>query len=386
MFLSKNKVSDFCIIGAGVAGISLASELTKRGASVCVIDNVDIAGGASGTPIALASAATGRYATKIWEAEACYEVLLENLFAVQNDSLTPFYKISGVLKPALDKEIASRMKTNVLSGQWEKGKIEWLDEKQVKELNPYIACIDGGVWLQNGITVNMGAYLLHFSEFLKKKGVEFRIRESYKVFKGKSNWEISFKNESIEAQNVIYTTGVYTKNTPYWDYLPIVPVKGQLGVFSGSSPLPFNHAVSALGYVASLDTADFVFGSTFEHQFTDEDPDKKGVRYLTEHLKRILPEYSKHVVLQSMWAGTRASTPNRMPIIGEHPQEKNMYVFTGLAAKGLLYSGYLAKLFTLFLLEQTPLPKEISIERLDKKKKKRKRNRHSKNDDSPNSG
>jgi len=46
--------------------------------------------------------------------------------------------------------------------------------------------------------------------------------------------------------------------------------------------------------------------------------------------------------LKSQWAGVRASTPDKMPIIGPHKTVKNLYLLAGLGSKGLLYSAYLA--------------------------------------------
>jgi glycine/D-amino acid oxidase-like deaminating enzyme len=58
------------------------------------------------------------------------------------------------------------------------------------------------------------------------------------------------------------------------------------------------------------------------------------------------------------------STPDKKPILGQHPELKKLHVFTGLGSKGLLYSKFLAEHYVEHLTEGTPLFQEINIDRL----------------------
>lgn len=359
-----NKNFDYCILGAGLAGVSLAYELSKENASVCLIDPKGIASGASGTPLGLVNPATGRYATLTWNAEPCYSSILENLSLIQNQGTVKFFEETGVLRPALDEKIASRMKENFNTMNWPNGWIEWLDEKELKKFHPGISCISGGVWLPKGLTVDISSFLNEFVRFLSSNNVATSFGSDYSITKKENNWEISLSNhEKFLAEKIVFTTGASTKEFDFWKSIPLHPVKGQLAVLESASPLLFNHAVSALGYITSLRENKFVIGSTYEHTFDYEETDEKGLDYLLTRFEKVLPDLKKNSNVLSQWSGVRASTPNRMPIMGTHPYEENMFVFTGLGSKGLLYSGYLSKKLKDYLVRDEPLPNEVDINR-----------------------
>lgn len=357
---------DYCILGAGLAGVSLAHELIKENATVCLIDPYGIASGASGTPLGLVNPATGRYATMSWEAEKCYSKIKSNLELIQNHNPVQFFKKSGVLRPALEDKIAARMKENYDALPWPEDWIEWMDEEELKSFHPGIHCKGGGVWLPIGLTVDIGTYLNSFMELLIEMGLKSFFNQEYSLSREENFWKIGLANSNkVKAKNLIFATGSSTQKFSFWEKLPIYSVKGQLAVLESENPLSFNHAVSALGYITSLNNKQFVIGSTYEHTFEHEDIDDKGLDYLLTRFKKVLPElYEKSNVIHQ-WSGTRVSTPNRMPILGEHPEYPGCFIFTGLGSKGLLYSGYLSELMKDHLVNRTPIPKELSISRLD---------------------
>lgn len=356
--------ADICILGAGLAGISLASELIDAGLNVSILDPRGIAGGASGTPIGLVNPATGRYATLGWRSEECYQSVLENLEMVQSGASVPFFKKTGVLRPALDQKIASKMKENYESTEWPEGWCEWMDEKSVIQFHPAINCVGGGVWLPIGLTVDISTYLQCFADHLEKKGVRIFTGSTYQLSQEDKIWKISFdKGSSFYTKKVVICAGIYSKELSHFREIPLIPVKGQLAVFKTNSSLKFDHSVSALGYIGSLSSDVFVAGSTYEHKFDNKMPDEKGLEYLKARLGSVLPDLIDNATLINQWSGIRASTPNRKPILGEHPDHTGLFIFAGLGSKGLLYSAYLSRLMASFMLKDKPLPKELSIQR-----------------------
>ncbi len=359
------EIFDYCILGAGLAGISLANELLIENASVCLIDPNGIAGGASGTPLGLINPATGRYATKSWQAEKCYSAITHNLQKVQESSPVLFFKESGVLRPALESKIAERMKENVLTQNWPEHWIQWMDQQELKSFHPEINCEGGGVWLPIGLSVDVGTYLKEFEKYLVELGLKNFFNLSYSFVNRDNFWEIEFKNhQHVKANNLIFCTGSYSLEFKHWGKLPLYPVKGQLAVLESNSPLSFSHSVSALGYITSLDNKRFVIGSTYEHSFDYEGIDQQGLEYLLGRFNKVLPELFENSKVIHQWAGIRASTPNRMPILGKHPGLANCFIFAGLGSKGLLYSGYISKLMKDYLINSSELPPELDIKRL----------------------
>src|SRR5699024_9665699 len=146
----------FCILGAGLAGLSMADSLRERDIETVVIDKKAIANGASGTPGGLVNPATGRRATKAWKAEACYEAIAQNLEKVQNwAGEEPFYQNNGLLRPALLEKMAVKMKAQHEKTIWPEGWCQWKTEEEIKQMHPGITCIDGGLWLPIGLSVDV---------------------------------------------------------------------------------------------------------------------------------------------------------------------------------------------------------------------------------------
>jgi glycine/D-amino acid oxidase-like deaminating enzyme len=356
--------TDFCILGAGLAGLSTALELQKRGYNVSIVDNRHIGGGASGTPLGLANPATGRYATKTWEAEACYDAILSNLELVSSFSGHSFFQKTGVLRPALDQKIAGRMQENVNESDWPDDWCEWLEPNSLRSLNSNVVNEFGGVWLPVGMTVDVGSFMNQTALYLQDQGSRVYLSESYELNPVSDGWEIIFSDGNrLQANNVIITSGVYSAGFEYWKHIKLHPVKGQLAIIEPSKPIDFNHAVSALGYAASFDSKTLVLGSTYEHKFEDERPDDQGLDYILKRFEKVFPNLSNSYQVIDQWSGVRASTPNRKPIIGTHPTHKNLHVYAGLGSKGLLYSGYCAQLFSEYLINGSALPDEFSADR-----------------------
>lgn len=354
---------DFCVLGAGIAGLSIAGELLSRGVTVCLLDTGDIASGASGTPLGMVNPATGRFGTPVWNADSCLTSIVADLEHIQEQTPVQFYRKTGILRPAQDKKMASRMKENAHPNNWPEGWCKWLEKDEIYSINPDLNCVGGGMWLPKGLTVNVELYLRSKANHLKQKGLKLFTNADYSVNYDEAPFNVSLMNKELYAEHLIYATGSETKALEPWNYLPLHQIKGQLAVFESTKAGDFDYSISALGYIASISKTEFIAGSTYEHNFDYTEPDKEGFDYLTQRLGKVYPPLFKDAVLIDQWAGVRASTPNRKPIIGSHSKLKQIHVFTGLGSKGLIYGNYLSSLLSNYILDGTSLPDEVSIAR-----------------------
>lgn len=362
---------DYCILGAGLAGLSLADSLKRQDLGVCVIEKESVGSGASGTPGGLVNPATGRRATKSWKAEACYEAIAENLQKVSEYSETPFFRNNGVLRPAITPKMAAKMHERYEETEWSEGWCHWMSEQEIKEKHPGINCVEGGLWLPVGITVDVGRYLQAYGSYLEDEGVHIITGFEPEPVNLSTGWEIKQGNHHIWAEHLVYATGYGTLSVDYWKEIDFHPIKGQVATFQTSSDkLGFDHSISSLGYIANLDggeTDTFIQGSTYEHDFENTRPSTFGKNYLKKRLHRTLPELEEHSEIIEQWAGVRVSTPNRKPVLGRHPEFHNLHLFAGLGSKGLLYGKFLADHYVDYLLNGTDLFGEISIQRMVQK-------------------
>ena len=231
---------DFCVLGAGLAGLAVSKSLIESGATVCLIDVGDIASGASGTPLGLVNPATGRYGKKSWRAEDCYTEIYEDLKEVQSGTDIRLFDKTGVLRPAQDDKMATRMHENVQKSKWSEGWCSWLDKIEVNELNPEIHCVEGAMWLPHGLTVVVEAYLKAKAQRLSEEGLKIFTNLDYSISEKREEYEIRLTDsENLQAKNIICASGSETKNSPYWEYLPIHPIKGQVAVFESPKTKDF---------------------------------------------------------------------------------------------------------------------------------------------------
>lgn len=356
---------DALILGAGIAGLSLADALLQRGCSVVVADKNKVGSGASGTPLAMANPATGLRAKKVWRAEACYQAIQDLLDRTENHVGATIYKKNGVLRPALSSKMARKMKERYDQTQWPEAWVHWLDEDQIKQKHPGIRCWDGGLWIPMGLTVDMRAYLQALAQYLKSHDVVIYedIDNQPQLSSETNGWRLDVDDRRIEFEHLIYATGYGTIKDPRWQLLPLEGVKGQLLEAEPEEPLTFDHSISSRGYIAHLTSERFGVGSTYEHDFDHLNTDEEGRKYLYKVLERVLPELAQKPRKEKLWAGVRVSTPDKKPVLGAHPDIPRLYVFTGLGSKGLLYGRYLAGLLADHILRAVSLPEIVRINR-----------------------
>lgn len=233
----------------------------------------------------------------------------------------------------------------------------------IRNMSTEVHCVYGGMWHPNSIAVAIPGYLEAYHNYLTKNNVRFYFQNDYRLQKLETGWILQSNDLEIVGQNIIYATGADSLEIEYWADLPIHPVKGQVGMFRVTEPLPFSFSLSGNGYIGRIEDDMFIVGSTYEHDFNHREPDEYGRKYLKKKLKQSLPGISEKAEMIGQWAEVRASTPNRLPILGAHRSISNLYLFTGLGSKGLLYSLYCAQILADYLTDDSPIDHEIDIVR-----------------------
>jgi glycine/D-amino acid oxidase-like deaminating enzyme len=100
--------------------------------------------------------------------------------------------------------------------------------------------------------------------------------------------------------------------------------------------------LSSRGYAVQIDDGHWILGSTYEHEFTDMEPDPAFDAYIVDRFKAMFPQPLGIEVI-GRWSGVRVGSANRSPILAEHPDKPGHWVITALGSKGLLYSQVLAQ-------------------------------------------
>lgn len=360
--------SDYTILGAGIAGLSMADALLRREKSVAIIDTEKPGSGSSGAPLVLINPATGRRARLAEHAEKCISAIDDLLQRTADHSTDNFYSKNGVLRPALTKDLATNFQRSPDKYDWPgSGWIEWVDESRYRARYPWFGEHHGGLVIPNAFTVEADRFIKNLTSYLKSEGLKTYFDTKYGIEESDGSApKITFQSgQTFTTHTIIYAAGSSIANMPEWKFLPVNCIKGQLLDLSFEEPLPLKESISSMGYFAfnPENPNRLVAGSTYEHHYEHLKTDEQGKEYLYGKLERTLPGFKDRPHSVSMWAGERVGLKDHNPVIGRHPELKNRYVIGGLGSKGMIYGRYLAEQLTGNLLDGKPIDPVFNIDR-----------------------
>lgn len=369
MKIPKAADVDYTIRGAGIAGLSLADELLQRNRTVAITDKAHPGSGSSGAPLVLINPATGRRAKMVTDAEHSVSLISDLLHRVREYSGASFFAQNGVIRPALDPDLAKDFKRSPEKYAWpDSSWVRWLEKETFAERYPYFGETFGGLVIKQGFTVNAEQYTKLLSRYLESKGLQthYNTHSDIRLAASEPPFLIALASgENFTSGKVIDATGGGVKNSPEWDYLDFKTTKGQLLDLRFHTPLNLKESISSMGYFAfHPETPDrLIVGSTYEHHYEDLKPDRSGKEYLYKKLDRTLPGLSEQSHSVEMWSGERVSMKDHNPVLGEHPVLKNRYLFSGLGSKGMIQGRYLAKMLVEWIENHKPVDPDFSLDR-----------------------
>ena len=376
---------DFVIIGAGIAGCSVAYNLSKESKNILLIDrNSEVAAGASGAAGAFLSPLLGKP---------------NNLKDLVTDALK--YSVN------LYKQNANELIINKGVLRLPKDK---LDEEKFKQYIPYFDF--EYKFEKNGCFFNIGSKVdsINMCKYLSKDVEKiFNFEVEKKEFKN----DIWILNDIIKTKNLIITTGADISLIQE-DYFKIRPVWGQRIDITTTTNVPYNyHKECSVSSSTKLDNNRYLvsIGAT-HHRF---DCDHKVCSYClkipnisdkprftcdnnisnsnTEKLLKLSKDIIdlKDVTVLNTKIGARASSNDYLPIVGElinsketllkfpyikkgskvqskdYIRYKNLYVLNGVGGRGFVLSPYLAKQLTDNIILNKEIDPSITTDRLFQK-------------------
>jgi glycine oxidase len=117
--------------------------------------------------------------------------------------------------------------------------------------------------------------------------------------------------------------------------LPVSPVRGQMIQYAGS-PGMLRHIVLANGrYLIPRRDGLVLAGSTLEYTGFEKKTTREARDSLAEFATQLLPGLADCEIVNH-WAGLRPGKTDAIPIIGEHPEIKGLYLNTGHFRNGVI--------------------------------------------------
>jgi glycine/D-amino acid oxidase-like deaminating enzyme len=340
------------IVGGGIAGISTAIQLIKRGVSVTLVDP----GVNQSTAVAagLINPIVFRRTTKSWRADDFIPYLKGFYQELEIESQTKFFH------PLKIRRVFS---SNQERNDWKKKQVRVDYQQFLEQINTpddnynLVACPFGSARLANCFWVNSLEFMRGGKSFIEKKGTWKNEPFQFPLYDASSK---TYLGETYTC--VIFCEGYQVKNNPLFNSLAISPTKGQ--VLTIESPLiPEDESLNRKCFILPLGENRFKIGSTYEWENSDNSITEEGKQLILENL-RVLIEETPHVIGQE--AGIRPTTIDRRPFIGEHTSFKGNYIFNGLGTKGYMIAPLLSQELTALLLDGIELDPEVAVYRREK--------------------
>jgi glycine/D-amino acid oxidase-like deaminating enzyme len=289
---------------------------------------------------------TGKTNQPTWRATEIFEALAAFYHKAETNSGEKFIRSIPIYRPFLS--VAEQVKASAVTSPWVAG---------VSVQPKYPGVIHnplGGLDLRGSGYLNTKIFLKAVKELLQA-GDQYReeVFDHGAMLPGE---KIQYKD--IEASHVIFCEGVKANTNPWFHWAPIKKLKGELLTVRAKLPTEviFNRGIFAVP-AAELDT--FLMGSTYTHDPTQGNTDS-GINDLLGRAKALFK-------IDLEWIGQnwghRPTTPDRRPLLGSHPEYKNLHIFNGLGTKGVSLAPFFAVHLADWLEGKTELPREVNMER-----------------------
>ncbi|TMK59853.1 MAG: FAD-dependent oxidoreductase [Actinobacteria bacterium] len=366
------------VVGGGIIGAACADELTRRGASVTLLERDELASGASGRNQGL------------WvppEDPALHAIASRSLaryLEIADESPLPFRidpRPIGTVFVAVDEEDLTAAKDTLAAISAGGFAVTELDEATLAEAEPAVARDLAAAWfIDAGHRLDPAALTVALALLAASREAVIRHHLSARALLTDRDRVTGVVTDEgkIAADEVVVAAGPWSPRLlePLGIRLPILGVRGWLVRVDPGRPLARhlvrtaegNGAVAAAragdiarsglprseGYgsiVHPYDDGTALIGSSRAAWLTPEPEDPSAPRQLLTNAIRIVPRLADAVMLSSWW-GLRPMTPDERPVIGR--VRDGLVVATGHGSEGVINGAGTAELVASIVLGERP--------------------------------
>lgn len=200
----------------------------------------------------------------------------------------------------------------------------------------------------NGFFNGLFAFLENEAKLIKEKFDYSKI----------DNESSTYKN--FKFKNILFCEGMGVKDNPFFSDIAVIPNKGHHIKVKLSTPISESITIKKKHFLFPTYNGLYFYGGTYDREQLHHHIDDSAVEQLVKGLSEFYP-YDFEVGEVNF--GFRPTVKDRRPIIGRHYQNKNLYVFNGLGARGILNGCYFSKSLYDFIENDIPLDEEVSLDR-----------------------
>lgn len=341
---------DYIVVGLGIGGVSFCETLRAKGKSFKVINDYSqcaskVAGGIY-NPVIL------KRFTLSWKAPEQLKIAL------------PFY---NDLQDFLDVELIKQLPVFRRFTNIEEQNL-WFEAADKPSLKPYLSATLHSntnnalnVPLGLGEVLNTGRLdiqqlLSMYEDWLKK--------ENSIVVEGFQHNQLKQEKECISykgllAKHIIFSEGFGLTKNPYFNYLPMQGSKGEYLIIKADKLQEVNCIKSSI-FIIPLGNGLYKIGATYDNI---EKTNSATELARNELFKKVSEVVNCPFTIVDQVAGVRPTVKDRRPLVGRHPNFKDIYVLNGFGSHGIMIAPWASQaLYNFIELNEQLLP-ELDIKR-----------------------
>ena len=335
------------VIGAGIAGASLARAFRALGIEPAVFDPRGPGGGASGNPAALV---TPRLDAGLGAAARLHAQAFARAVDLYDGAPDAVIARGALLLEQADRD-AGRFRTVAASDLYEPEALTLPDSTETAARLGEPA--PAGVAFRDARVIEPRAVLDAWTDAVRTEAVAGLSHDE-------TGWTLMGEDgEALMVADIVCIAAGHRAGA-LWDRIRTRPVRGQVSVVAGAEPPP---AVSWGGYAIPTREG-LLFGATFDRDREDEAAaaadDDRNLALLARGLPVRAARLGRAPIVGR--AAIRATTPDHLPIAGAAPgAAAGLFVLSGLGARGFALAPLLAEhIVALALDAPSPLPRDLA--------------------------
>lgn len=345
---------DYVIVGQGVAGSCFALKLINENKSFIIID--ENKNKASSVAVGIYNPVVLKRFSLIWNAQKQLDLMFQ-YFSEFGKLLTQNY-IHEYPTRRIIKDENEIHAWNKKANQPEIK--DFLDEKIHSFSHPdFEVPLGFGEVKQTG-RIDLGNCLNDFRNYL----IQNELYRSETFIHSELNLtESGISYQDISAKKIVFSDGFGVTENPYFSYLPVIGVKGEVLKIKTENEIP--RAIwKAHNFLMPIDENISVTASTYDRDDLTPIPTEKGKDEMILHLQSF---YKGNFEIVEQTAGIRPTIIDRRPVVGAHPIHHNVLILNGMGTRGTLLAPAMTEELFDFSEHQKPVDKEADVSRFTKK-------------------
>ncbi|MGG3873041.1 glycine oxidase ThiO [Brevibacillus laterosporus] len=343
--------SDIIVIGGGIIGLAIATELAPVGMTVTLIEK-----GVFGGEASVAAAGMLAPLKEFTKPGPLLDMGIRSLELYKNwvlelkeaTGIDCQLSTAGILTVAMTDMEEEWLQERY---QWQKSEgydIRLLSGKEVQKQEPHLSkMVRQAIYSSHEADINNR--LLVEALVIQAKNRHVRLLQNTAVIRlkhtGRKMTGVVTEKGELEANHVIVAAGAWTADIlrQVGVNVPVYPVRGQIAAVD-SNHLPLSHVVFGKnGYLVPKQDRRIIVGATEDLAGFDRSSTVYGVSKVLTGAMSIVPAISEAPFLQA-WAGLRPATADGHPILGPVPNWSGLTLACGHYRNGILLAPITAKL------------------------------------------